>query len=67
MKSVWFYGTSYIIPNVDNVVVGGTATKGDWNTAVSLEDTQNILTNAAKVFPSILDAPIVSDLLDYHH
>jgi glycine/D-amino acid oxidase-like deaminating enzyme len=60
LKDIWFFGTSYIIPNVDNVVLGGTAGKGDWNTTVSLSDTKTILENIAQVFPSIYDAPIVS-------
>ncbi len=59
MKSVWFFGSSYIIPNVDTVVLGGTAQKGDWNTNVELSDTETILTNIAAVFPAIRDAPIV--------
>ena len=65
LKDVWFFGSSYIIPNIDNVVLGGTAGKGDWNTAVSLEDTKRIVDNIAKVFPSIRDAPIVSTI-KYH-
>lgn len=60
LKDVWFFGSSYIIPNVDTVVLGGTAGKGDWSTAVSLQDTETILSNIEKVFPSIRDAPIVS-------
>ena len=35
MNNVFFWGTSYIIPNVDCVVLGGTAQKGDWNLQVS--------------------------------
>lgn len=61
LKGVWFFGTSYIIPNVDNVVLGGTANKGDWDTSVRLSDTKTIIDNIAKVFPSIRDAPIVSE------
>ncbi len=57
---MWFFGSSYIIPNIDTVVLGGTAGKGDWSTAVSLQDTETILSNIEKVFPSIRDAPIVS-------
>ena len=60
MKAVWFFGTSYIIPNVDTVVLGGTAQKGDWNLNVDLRDTEAILDNIARVFPAIRDAPIVS-------
>ncbi len=60
MKAVWFFGSSYIIPNVDTVVLGGTAQKGDWNTNVDLRDTETILSNISKVFPAIRDAHIVS-------
>jgi D-amino-acid oxidase len=60
MKNIWFFGSSYIIPNVDTVVLGGTAQKGDWNTTVSLQDTEKIISNIAEVFPAIRDAPIVS-------
>lgn len=63
MKSIWFFGTSYIIPNVDNVVLGGTAQRGRWDTTVSLEDTENIIKNIAKVFPAIETVQIVRNLL----
>jgi D-amino-acid oxidase len=58
INNVWFFGTSYIIPNVDTVVLGGTAQKGNWDTTVSLADTEKILGDIAEVFPSIRDAPI---------
>eukprot|EP01035_Chromulina_nebulosa_P018485 gene18485-24198_t len=60
IKSVWFFGSSYIIPNIDNVVIGGTAQKGDWNTNASLQDTERIISGVAEIFPSIRDAPIES-------
>lgn len=60
IKNVWFFGSSYVIPNVDTIVLGGTAQKGDWSTTVSLDDTKNILDNICDVIPSIRDAPIVS-------
>jgi len=60
IKDIWFFGTSYLIPNVDTVVAGGTAGRGDWNTSVSLEDTKRILDNIEKVFPAIRSAPIES-------
>ncbi len=61
MKSVWFFGSSYIIPNIDTVVLGGTAQKGDWNECVSLADTEKIVNDIAELFPSIRSAPVVSD------
>ena len=59
MNNVWFFGTSYIIPNVDNVVLGGTAQKGDWSTQVSLADTDKILGDIYQLFPSMKNAPLV--------
>jgi len=59
MKNVWFFGTSYIIPNVDTVVLGGTAQKGDWSTATTQSDTDKILRDIYNLFPSLQDAPIV--------
>lgn len=65
MKTVWFFGSSYIIPNSDNVVLGGTAQRGDWNTTVSIADTERILGNIGELFPSLAKAPIVSTPLDH--
>jgi D-amino-acid oxidase len=62
MKSVWLFGSSYIIPNTDNVVLGGTAQKGDWNRVNSLEDTKQIMEKITQVFPALETAPIVSEL-----
>lgn len=59
MKNIWFFGSSYIIPQLDSVVLGGTAQRGDWNTNVDLADTERIVDNIAKLFPSVRDAPIV--------
>ena len=58
MNTVYFFGSSYIIPNVDSVVLGGTAQKGDWNTTTSLKDTQKILDDIYDVFPSLSQAKI---------
>lgn len=60
MQSIWFFGRSYIIPNIDNVVIGGTAQKGDWNTTVSNQDTDEIMEAVCEIFPSIGTAPVVS-------
>jgi D-amino-acid oxidase len=60
IRSVWGFGTSYIIPNIDNVVLGGTAQKGDWNTNVSLADSERILEDIYELFPSLKDAQLVS-------
>lgn len=59
MKTVWFFGSNYVIPNTDNVVLGGTQQKGDWNTTPDLRDTEKILHNIGELFPSLAKAPIV--------
>lgn len=61
MKNVWFFGSSYIIPNVDTVVLGGTAQKHNYDTSVSLSDSQRILSDIATLFPALAAAPVVSD------
>jgi D-amino-acid oxidase len=58
MKNVWMFGSSYVIPNVDAVVLGGTTQKGNWNTTVDIEDTKNILTKIGEIFPSLPLAPV---------
>lgn len=55
---MWLFGSSYIIPNVDTVVLGGTADKGNWSTDVSLTDTKTIFSKIAEVFPSLAEAPL---------
>ena len=60
IKNVWFFGTSYLIPNIDSVVVGGTAQKGDWNTVPSIQDTEKIMNDVCTLFPSLRNAPVES-------
>ncbi len=60
MKNVWLFGSNYIIPNIDNVVLGGTAQKDDSDTVARLEDTRQIMGKISEVFPSMSSAPIVS-------
>mmetsp|Transcript_44531 Transcript_44531/g.32635 ORF Transcript_44531/g.32635 Transcript_44531/m.32635 type:complete len:339 (+) Transcript_44531:53-1069(+) len=58
MKGVWFFGKNYVIPNSDNVVLGGTQQKDDWNTNVDINDTDTILRKVGEVFPALAKAPI---------
>jgi len=58
MNNVVFWGTSYIIPNVDSVVLGGTAQRGNWDTTPSDADTRKILDDVCDLFPAFRDAPI---------
>ena len=60
IRAVWGFGTSYIIPNQDNVVLGGTAQKGDSNTVPTLADSDRILGDVYKLFPSLKGAPVDS-------
>lgn len=62
MSNVWFFGTPtrYIIPNVDAVVLGGTAQKDNWDTSSSRDDIKSILDDIYDVFPSMQDATIES-------
>jgi D-amino-acid oxidase len=60
MKNIWFYGTSYIIPNVDSVVIGGTSQKGNWCTDVSIEDSEGILNGVRDAFPSLINATVIT-------
>lgn len=41
------------------MVCGGTAQKDDWNTVVSEEDTETIMTDIAELIPSLAKAPVV--------
>jgi D-amino-acid oxidase len=58
MNSVVFWGTSYIIPNVDTVVLGGTAQKGSYDTTVSDADTKRIMDDVCGLFPAMREANI---------
>ena len=59
LKSVWAFGSAYIIPNVDTVVIGGTADMGCWSTELSDRDSEKILAEVAEVFPSVRLADVV--------
>ena len=58
MNNVVFWGTSYIIPNVDTVVLGGTAQKGNWDTTVSEADTTRIMDDVCVLYPAMREAKI---------
>ncbi|NLU82157.1 FAD-dependent oxidoreductase [Rhodococcus sp. HNM0569] len=53
-------GMVYVIPRLDDVVCGGTADEGDWNTDVDPAAEHAILDRAAKVVPAVAGLPIVS-------
>lgn len=58
MKAFWNFGPAYLIPNVDTLVVGGTAQTGDYSTELSDSDTKEILDKVCAVFPALKDAPV---------
>lgn len=58
MKAFWNFGPNYLIPNVDTVVVGGTAQKGDYSTVISDEDSDAIMNNVCALFPALRSAPV---------
>lgn len=60
MSNIFFFGTSYIIPNTDSVVLGGTAQKGSWDTSISETDTKKILDDVFEIFPALRSAEIKS-------
>lgn len=55
----WGGETTYIIPNRDCVVVGGTGQVGDWRAHASLDDAESVLARAAQLLPSIAGAEVV--------
>jgi hypothetical protein len=59
MQSIWFFGTSYVAPNIDSVVCGGTSQVNNWDTTESLEDSKKIMDDIYEMFPSVIDAPKV--------
>lgn len=59
IQSIWFFGTSYVIPNIDSVVCGGTSQVHNWDTTESIDDTKKILDDIYEMFPSVTDAPKV--------
>ena len=59
VQSIWFFGTSYVIPNIDSVVCGGTSQVDNWDTSESIEDTKRIMDDIHDIFPSVIDAPKV--------
>jgi D-amino-acid oxidase len=61
MKNCYFWDKSYIIVNVDTVVVGGTADRGDYDTTTRASETATILAAACKLFPSLRTAEVVKE------
>ncbi len=58
LKHAIIAGDSYMLPNSELVVVGGTRTVGDWNKNVDHKDTKTIFENACKILPALREAVI---------
>ncbi|XP_055936508.1 D-amino-acid oxidase-like [Argiope bruennichi] len=51
----------YVIPNSEEVVLGGTAQEGNWNLEVDPEDHRKIWENCTEALPCLKDAKILRD------
>ncbi|MEW5320000.1 MAG: hypothetical protein WDW38_011105 [Sanguina aurantia] len=61
-----FGGSSYIIPNRNCVILGGTGQIGNWSTEVSLEDKAAIWEGCCELLPSLRDAEHLGDWVAQH-
>ncbi|MGB1252796.1 MAG: FAD-dependent oxidoreductase [Candidatus Promineifilaceae bacterium] len=51
---------AYIIPRIDDIILGGTTQINNWDETVDPEITQHILKETAKLMPALADAEIIS-------
>ncbi|KAK9806988.1 hypothetical protein WJX72_009635 [[Myrmecia] bisecta] len=59
VKSCYFVNEdNYIIPNLDTVVLGGTAQRGDHDTSVRAEDSRRIWEGTLRLMPSLAQAKV---------
>ncbi|MFI0452846.1 FAD-dependent oxidoreductase [Actinomadura sp. 6N118] len=49
----------YVIPRIDDIVVGGTAHRGDWNPDPDAETAQAILSRAERMVPALAGARVL--------
>lgn len=71
VKAPWIYEVflheddvgNYIIPNTNNVVLGGTHQVGDYNLKVSMADSAFIMNGCKKIFPSLENAEIIKEVV----
>lgn len=71
VKAPWLYEVflheddvgNYIIPNTNNVVLGGTHQVGDYNLKVSMADSAFILNGCKKIHPSLENAEIIKEVV----
>ncbi|KZM69944.1 FAD-binding oxidoreductase [Nocardia terpenica] len=53
-------GLTYVVPRRDDVVCGGTAQPGSWNTDLDPDTEKSILRRAISLVPQLADQPILS-------
>jgi glycine/D-amino acid oxidase-like deaminating enzyme len=58
VECCYFFDDGYVIPTVGDVVVGGTAQRGDWNEEVDVADGIAILASAVEVLPGLHGLPV---------
>ncbi|GFQ97283.1 d-aspartate oxidase [Trichonephila clavata] len=51
----------YVLPNADEIILGGTHQEGDWNTQVDPVDRRNIWEGCVELLPCLKDATILRD------
>jgi len=54
-------GSTYIIPNSESIVLGGTTQKDDWNQELREADLEHILRGTSEVVPSLKQAELIRD------
>ena len=64
MQNIYFFGSSYIIPNMDTIVCGGTA-QLDWDRNVSESDTKKIMDDIFEYFPEMKSSEVVSQTVTF--
>lgn len=52
-------GETYVLPRVDDIVVGGTAQVGNWDDTPTAEDAEAILARAEALVPALKELPVL--------
>lgn len=52
-------GLCYIIPRVNDIILGGTHQANDWNLEVNPKDTEDILRKAATIYPEFKNVEVI--------
>ena len=54
---------AYIVPRSNDMIIGGVAQEGNWNTEATIDDRNFIIDKASKIIPGIKDAEIIEDIV----